>query len=211
MDCTLYLPYIDYDDSDFNMNNNYYQSEEEYTSILEKSYDMDRDIVANTMNDWKNGTESSIVGSQSHRNQYVNPFFSNVNSSSKEEKTIYSKCQGTLYNELEEKETIDSILEYFRNEDVFISIIKFNLDDMDEEFEADLKLWYKNHENINNIEDADEDWKFNKEPMRNLKFTFQNKSGNTSYGELLNCKIVDRLDMETYAILVEKIIFTKEF
>lgn len=199
MNTTLYLPYINYENIQFQANNDYYTSKEEYSKTLENDYYMNKDVIYNKMNAWNSGSvdliNKSTINSQSFHNN------------NDDDDVKYSKCEVLLYNENYEEETIDSIINYFNENDVFILIIKFNFDTMDEEFEEDLKLWFRTHQNINNIKEADDDWKFTNQPIRNFKFNFINKFNTQTNGELLNCKLIQQMDNNTYVVLVEKINF----
>lgn len=118
----------------------------------------------------------------------------------------YSRCKATLYNKHGNDETIDSLVSYFTCDEPIQLIIKLRLDEMDEEFEEEFKTWVSNHKKI-----EQSDYKLINEQIRNIKFTFTNLSIKTSYGELINTKLLDQISCDTYSVLVEKIIFTKEF
>ena len=48
MEVTLYMPYYDYNDGAFDVNNNYYD-ENEYIEAVSKEYNKNKDIVYNLM------------------------------------------------------------------------------------------------------------------------------------------------------------------
>ena len=54
MEGTLYLPYYDYNDGAFDVSNSYYDSDE-YARKMKEEYDKSKDVVYNSMNDFKNG------------------------------------------------------------------------------------------------------------------------------------------------------------
>ena len=62
MELTLYLPYYDYNDDAFNVNDSYYD-ENEYINAMSDEYNKSKDIVFNSMIDFQNGSQRALNGS----------------------------------------------------------------------------------------------------------------------------------------------------
>lgn len=118
----------------------------------------------------------------------------------------FSKCEGTLLDVDGEDETVDTFIEKFARQEQFLEIIEFNLDTVEEEFETEVSLWVKEHNNINQYADKlGEEWVLAKEPKRNIKVQFKNNANQDVYAVLEDCKIMDIVDDNMFAIFVERI------
>ena len=199
MEVTLYLPYYDYNDGAFDVNNDYY-NEEDYINAVSNEYNKNKDIVFNSMLDAKNGSGSLVQGSDGQTYKF------GQQTAQSEEKVAFSKCEGILLDVDGEDETVDKFIEKFARQEQFLEIIEFNLDTVEEEFETEVSLWVKEHNNINQYADKlGEEWVLAKEPKRNIKVQFKNNANQDVYAVLEDCKIMDIVDDNMFAIFVERI------
>ncbi len=199
MEVTLYLPYYDYNDGNFDVSNDYY-SEDEYSNAMSKNFNESKDIVYNSVLAAKNGTGSLVQGSDGHTYKF------GQKTSQSEDKVAFSKCEGILSDISGEEDTVDSIISKFASQKQFLEIIDFDLDTSEEEFETELSLWTREHNSINKYKDQlGEDWVLAKEPKRNLKVHFKNKANQDTYAIFEDCRIMDIMDKTSFVLFVEKI------
>lgn len=187
MKVTLFLPYIDYYNSNFDVDDSYY-SNGSYEKALKANNDMYGDSIFAHMSNNNFSKSNTYNGFGGFSQQTVK----------NEEKTSYSSCDATIYNENMEEETINGFKKYINNQDVCVLFIKLDFDTIEEEFETDFKMWVKSHNKINSYK-ADDDWKFANEPKKNIRV----EVGGLTV-DLLNCKILD-VSNDKIAVLVEKI------
>lgn len=200
MEVTLYLPYYDYNDGAFDVNNDYY-NEEDYINAVSNEYNKNKDIIYNSMLDAKNGSGSLVQGSDGQTYKF------GQQTAQSEEKVAYSSCKGNLLTIEGEDETVDGFIEKFASQKQCLEIVEFNLDTVEEEFETEVSLWVKEHNNINKYgEKLGEDWVLAKEPKRNVKVHFKNKANEDIYAVLENCKIMEIVDDTMFVLYVERII-----
>ena len=199
MEVTLYLPYYDYNDGAFDVNDEYY-NENEYIDAISSEYNKNKDIVFNSMLDYNNGSRNVFTGTDGQTYKFGSKVSQN------EDKVAYSSCEGVLYNEDGEKDDVDQLIEKFAKQESFVEMIEFNMDTPEEEFETELSLWTKEHSNINAYKSQQgEEWAWVNEPQRNVKIAFKNKANDDVYAVLENCKIMDIVDRNMYIVFVEKI------
>ena len=123
-----------------------------------------------------------------------------------EEKVAYSKCEGVLWDIGGSKDTVDGFIDKFAKQEQFLEIVEFNLDTVEEEFETEVSLWVKEHNNINQYADKlGEDWVLAKEPKRNIKVQFKNNASQDVYAVLEDCKIMDIIEDNSFILYVERI------
>ena len=199
MKVTLFLPYYDYNDGNFDVSNDYY-SEDEYSNAMSKNFNESKDIVYNSVLAAKNGTGSLVQGSDGHTYKF------GQKTSQSEDKVAFSKCEGILSDISGEEDTVDSIISKFASQKQFLEIIDFDLDTSEEEFETELSLWSREHTSINKYkDDLGEDWVLAKEPKRNLKVQFKNNANQDTYAILEDCRIMDIIDKNMFVLFVERI------
>lgn len=199
MKVTLYLPYYDYNDGAFDVNNEYYD-ENEYINAMSNEYNKNKDIVFNSMLGVKNGSQGGLIGADGKTYKFGSK------ASQNEDKVSYSSCEGVIYDEDGKEDDIDKIIEHFAKTESFVELVEFDMDTPEEEFETELSLWKKEHENINQYKSIQgEEWAWVNEPKRNVKMSFINKANETIYAVLENCKIMDIVDRNMYILFVEKI------
>ena len=204
MDITFYLPYYDYNDGSFDMNNDYYNSEE-YARKVKDEYTRSKDVVFNSMMDFKNGSQGLVLGGDGQTYKF------GEKTSLGQEKVAYSSCNGTLYDANGKEETVDGLITHFARQEQFVVMLSLDMDSSEEEFETELSLWNKEHTNINSYKDkGGEEWVWTNEPKRNLKIKFKNKKDETLCAMLENCKIMDRVEYGMFIVFVERIILIDE-
>ena len=195
MNVTLYLEMENYEDGDFDVSNSYYKSDEEFFDA------MDRENKK-----YSNVAYDSISGLGNLSNKKTAKF-SNGNLNKKNAATNNYKSEAIILNENGEDETVDNLITNCVTQDVVVNIIKFNRDNMDEEFEEDFNFWIDEHNNINQYKDKlGEDKVWENEPTRNFKVEFKNNANETKYAMYVNCKVLEQEGNDEYAILAEKII-----
>ena len=195
MKATLYIEMENYEDGDFDVSNNYYKSDEEFFDAMDKENKK-----------YSNVAYDAISGLGNLSNKKVAKF-GNQNNFSKNAATNNYKSEAIILNENGEDETVDNLISNCVSQDVVVNIIKFNRDNMDEEFEEDFNFWIDDHNNINKYKDKlGEDKVFENEPTRNFKVEFLNNANETKYAMMVNCKVLEQEGNDEYAILAEKII-----
>lgn len=199
MEVKLYMPYYDYNDGAFDVNDDYYDKDE-YIKKVSEEYNRNKDVVFNSMLDAKNGTGSLLMGSDGQTYKFGS------NTSTKEEKVAYSSCESILYDGNGNDETVDGLITHFAKQESFVEMLEFDMDTSEEEFETEISLWKREHNNINKYKDyKGEEWAWINEPKRNIKMHFKNNANEDLYSILENCKIMDILDDGTLIVLIEKI------
>lgn len=199
MEVTLYMPYYDYNDGAFDVNNDYYDSDE-YIKAMSDEYNMNKDVVYNSILDAKNGSGTLFQGTDGQTYKF------GANMAQKDEKIAYSSCNGVLYDGNGNDESVDGLIDHFAKQESFVEMIEFDMDTSEEEFETEIALWKKEHNNINEYKDyKGEEWAWVNEPKRNVKMHFKNNANEDLYSMLENCKIMDILDDGTLILFIEKI------
>lgn len=195
MKCTLFLPYIDYYNTNFDVDNNYY-SNGGYEQALKQNNDMYGDSIYSHISNNNFNANTAVFRNPYSFSEGINGF--NVKTSGNEEKTQYTSCEALIYDENMIDCNINDLVKYINIKDVFVLYIKLDFDTIEEEFEEDLKMWIKSHVNINKTK-ASDDWKFENEPKRNIKLSYENKEYN-----LINCIILEHSN-NGFFILVNEI------
>ena len=178
MEVTLYMPYYDYNDGAFDVNNNYYD-ENEYIEAVSKEYNKNKDIIYNAVYERENGG-CGLIGGDGQTYKF------GANTAQKEEKVAYSSCNGIVYDENGNDDTVDSLITHFVDQKPFIEMFEFDDNTSEEEFIAEVSLWVKEHN-------------------RNVKMHFVNKAGEDIYAILENCKIMDIVDDNSMIVFIEKL------
>lgn len=194
MKCNLYLPYIDYNNINFDVDNSYYK-DNDYQKALENDYIKNNDIISNSINDYFEGN-TSFLRQDNNLGNTIN--FFGVKPSKNEEKVSYSSCNGEVHCENYSLNVIETIKSNIISNEMMILCLKLDYDTMDEEFESDFKMWCSSHDKINSTNMNDE-WKFKNEPKRDLILEINNFKV-----ELKNVMILE-LSYDNIIIMVEKI------
>ena len=194
MNVKLYLQLENFNDGDFDVRNDYYASDEEFFAAAEaenKKYsNVAYDAVSNLGN---------LVGNRTAK-------FGQVKVNTKNANQYNYMAEAILFDEDKNDETVDKLITDCVSQDVVVSIIKFNRDSMDEEFEEDFNFWVDEHLNINKYKnELGEDKVWKNEPVRTFKLEFINNAGEVKHALLENCRILDKEGDDEYSILSEKI------
>ena len=195
MECKILLPYIDYYNTSFDVDDNFF-SNGEYERALNKNNDMYGDSIYNHISNGGFNDNTTVFRGSTMFNDTINGFNKKV--SKNEEKTLYSSCDCSIYNEYMKDITINEIMEQTFIKDVSVMFIKPNFDTAEEEFEEDFKLWVKTHKNIN-LQKMSDEWKFENEPKKNIRLVISNKEF-----DLMNCKILE-MSNSGFFVLIEEI------
>jgi len=199
MEVTLYLPYYDYNDDAFNASEDYY-SDGEYANAIADDYNKNKDIVYNSMVDFKEGRGGVFSGADGQTYKL------GQKTSQNEDKVAYSSCKATLYDEEGEDDTVDGLITKFAKQESFIEMVEFDLDSVEEEFESEMNMWSREHTKINSyLGRVGEAWVASKEPKRNVKMHLKNNAGEDVYALLENCKIMDSSERDNWILYVERI------
>jgi hypothetical protein len=199
MEVTLYLPYYDYNDDAFSASEDYY-SDGEYANAIADDYNRNKDIVYNSMVDFKEGRGGVFSGADGQTYKF------GQKTSQNEEKVAYSSCNATLYDEEGDDDTVDGLITKFAKQESFIEMVEFDLDSVEEEFESEMNMWSREHTKINSyLGKVGEAWVASKEPKRNVKMHLKNNAGEDVYALLENCKIMDNSERDNWILYVERI------
>lgn len=192
----LYLPYNTYDDGDFD--SDVKMTNDEYFAKMREEEIRNRNVAF----DFVNGRRYNRQMSDASWNEGVRHNDGKV-------RFISAEC--ILHNDEDQEKTVDDFVSECVAQDVGISILHFDMDKIDEEFEEEMNLWDEEHRSINQyVDKMGEDWVFKNEPVKNLRVEYLNKVGEKQYAEMVNCRILEKMSITSYAILYEKITFEKE-
>lgn len=202
MNVTFYLPFYKYSDTAFDMADNALEGVD-YANKLREEYEKTKHGVDAYMH----GDVNSYRGTNGQT--YV---FGQKNTSNDDYKYInYSSCDGKLLNINGELENVDDLISHFSKQEMFISKFILDMNDCQEEFESEIYLWIKEHNNIQKYASKGEDWVLMNEPKRNVRVIFNNKANENVYAEFVNCKIIENIRVGEMTILVEKIKLIDKF
>lgn len=200
MNITVYLPYYEYNDNDFEVDKDYYKSNDEYFNAIRENIQSTRNDVIQGMNNYmNNGSVKAYKDEYGQTYRYANKGREN------EDKVAYSKCEALIYDSNGKEETVDNFISDYVSKEMQLYVFKFNLDTADEEFEQEVNLWTTEHNKLQKYNERDEDWVFENEPIRNIKIKFTNNANEEKYAELVNCKLMEKQSLNIYVVLVEEI------
>lgn len=206
MNVELYLSYSDYDGNGFEVKDNPYNSENEYTKKITEEYNKTKDIVYNSVLDAKNGVKGTLLGTDGQTYKF------GIKESQNADKVAYTKCNGTLYNENGELETVDGLIDRFAQQKQFVEMIELDLDSIEEEFETDFLMWIKEHKSIDGYKKKlGEKWCWTHEPIKDLRLVFKNKANQDVYAVFENCKVMDAVDEKTFIFFIDKMTLIDKF
>lgn len=195
MEVTIKIVLEDFNDGDFDINDDYYKSDDDFFDAVKRNVDMNSNVAYEVM--------SGIGGAKRGRTA---SFGTDGYKPTKNARNSIYTCKAVLLDENENDETVDSLVTKSLTDDVVVSIIQYNTDTMDEEFEEDLKLWISDHKSINQYKDKlGEDAVWENEPKRTFIVSFPNKAGDEVNIQYENCRIVSDMGNVKYAVLAEKI------
>lgn len=196
MNVTLYIKLEGFNDGDFDVSNDYYKSDEEFFDAMDRENKKYSNITKDAL--WHiNNKKRNVTAS-----------FGKLSTSTKNAEENNYKSEALLLDETGKDETVDNLIANCISQDVVVNIIKFNRDNMDEEFEEDYNFWVDEHEKLNDPKYKDalgEDKIWENEPIRTFYVEFLNKANETKYVRFENCKLLEKENEDEYAILAEKI------
>lgn len=203
MKAEFYLPYYSaFEDGSFDVNSDFYKTNADYFNAMADSVaKTENGIMNGMMNYERGGTLNDFRGTDGQTYAFRG------NQQGKADKVDYAKCDGVLLNAEDNTDCIvDKFIEDFVSKDVHLYTINLDLDSSDEDFEQELNLWNRDHENIQKYsETKGNDWILDNEPMRNIRMKFKNKANDIVTADLVNCKIMEKHGITAYVILVEEI------
>ena len=193
MKIKLYLPYNTYDDGDFDTG--YNMSNDQY-------FDMMREEESHS----KNVAFDYVNGRRYNRKRGDASWNTGVVHKDGKSRLISADC--VLHDDEDKDKTVDALVTECVSQDVGISVIHLDMDSIDEEFEEELNMWNDEHVNINQYKDKmGEEWVFKNEPVKNVFIEYVNNANETKYAEIINCRILEKMNIATYALLYDKITF----
>ena len=193
MKVKLYLPYNIYDDGDFDSSIS--MSNDEFFDLMREDEERNRNVAYDYVN-----------GKRYHQKQGDASWNAGVIHKDGKSRLISADC--VLHDDEDNDKTVDALVAECVAQDVGISIIHIDMDNIDEEFESELNMWNDEHNSINQYKDKmGEDWVFNNEPTKSIYLEFINKAGESKFAEFVNCRILEKMNIATYALLYDKIIF----
>ena len=196
MKAKLYFPYNTYDDGDFD--SDVKMSNDEYFDAMRQEEIRNRNVAF----DFVNGRRYNRQITDASWNEGVRHNDGKV-------RLISAEC--VIHNEEDKDKTVDDFVKECVAQDVGISIVHFDMDNLDEEFEEELNIWNDEHSNINSyIDKMGEDWVFKNEPVKNIRLEYINNANEKKYAEMVNCRILEKMNISTYAFLYDKITFENE-
>ncbi len=199
MKATLYMPYYDYNDKGFDVDDAYY-NDEAYVKAMESEYAKSKDLVYNSVMNAKNGTGTLVQGTDGKTYVFGEKVAQN------EDKVAYTQCGAILYGDDGNEENVDKLISSFVDGKPFVEMVEFDEATSEEEFISEVSLWVKEHNAINKYKEyKGEEWTWAKEPKRNVKIKFLNKADEELTAMLDGCKILDIADGSTVVLYIEKI------
>lgn len=123
----------------------------------------------------------------------------------------YTKCSCLLYDDNNEPMTIDKFVGYYNSDSMTMLVIELVMDSLEDEFDSEFNGWFNEHKSLEKIKKITDEERFTLEPKMDVKLTFLNLANKETYCTLSNVSFIDKIDSNKYAILVDKIIFTKTF
>lgn len=200
MKATLYYPVVMYDDSRFDYNGKL--EGQEYADYLYSSFNQTNAALSRLQ-----GRDMRIRNDSLYALRSMN---GNSNNKTKRVNDIYTylPVEVIIRDSEGDDEKIDNIISYYQSEEPFVIIVKFpnKVGELDEDIDSDLKFWARDTRKINSHPTLHPDAKFMALPTRDIRVVF----GENSYAVLENCKILEKYGSWEYAILVQKITFTKK-
>ena len=205
MKVTLFMPYEDYGNLTFDAGKEI--SDSEYTKMMEADYNLNSDIIHNSMRSTlDDGT--SLIGSTDGQ---IYHFGQKTQETAN--KVAYSPCECDVTNDEGVDNIVDYLIEHFVSGKPFLLAITPDIITADVDFETELAAWANEHNRILNYYESmrrsqangtiNEVWRIAHEPKRNLRMMFVNNADETLHAALDNVMILEILD-DTLIVKVEK-------
>lgn len=191
MKAILSIPYTGpTDDASFQVNDDYYK-DNEYIDALHAEYSRSADAVAQLFDEDKD---------MKHKQEKTDNI-QNKNTATNADHLQYVTCSAVLLDENMKDETIDGIIAKYVRQQPFAEIFKVNMDAASSDFIYEWQLWNMEHVKLHAlVNDCGEDWVLCHEPLRDLKISFANHASETITMDMYSCRIIGKIDSETYVI-----------
>lgn len=191
MKAILSIPYTGpTDDASFQVNDDYYK-DNEYIDALHAEYSRSADAVAQLFDEDKD---------MKHKQEKTDNI-QNKNTATNADHLQYVTCSAVLLDENMKDETIDGIIAKYVRQQPFAEIFKVNMDAASSDFIYEWQLWNMEHVKLHAlVNDCGEDWALCHEPLRDLKISFANHASETITMDMYSCRIIGKIDSETYVI-----------
>jgi len=198
----LFLPYIKGASIDMKDNlNGYYKTHQDYADALVTEDTMNGTTVHNIMAG--GGFRSNNYYGFGHQYKEI------------DEKIAFAKAPCLLMTpDARFDETVDSMIDKFASQKEFLVTAHFNTEDMDAEFEEELRQWAKETLNIlvagremvkKGASRADGDMFVEKNiPRRDMRLSFLNKSGSMVNFILRECEVEKKIAKNRYIFYVKR-------
>ena len=205
MEIELYLPYYDYNDESFDVNNTYKDSND-YINALRNEFNNSSNAVTDFMTGGYNSQSTAYIGNDGQLYQFADK------GSQNEEKVAYTKCSCIIFNDEGMEETVDGMIMNFVKQEPFIMMVERDLDSCDEEFESEMSLWINEHKGINALtKKMGEEWVWKNEPVRELRGKFLNNANEEICVLFKNCKIMDLISANSSIFFIERMTMIDNF
>lgn len=205
----LFMPYVKGASIDIKDNlNGYYKTDQEYADAL-----ITEDVSNGSM--VYNMAHSIISGDGVGGNTYY-AFKPQRNEQIKvDERIAYAKAECKLFSPNGfEPEDVDSIIDKFVNQNEFLITTHFNMNEMEPEFEEELRQWAKETLNIllagkeivkKGVSKHDSELFVEKNiPRMDLRLSFLNKSGKRVNFILKDCEVEQKIAKNRYLLYVKR-------
>ena len=186
MKVKCFLPYDDYNEGSFDVNDDYYKGDGYKEALI-------NDLKA--LDDAQNGLRYSysMLGEKVSKN---------------EDKVHFSSCDAILYNDSGNEESVERLVNHISISEPYICILSFDYSNMEEEFEYDLKTWIVTYNKINTLNGSDE-FKFSKQPRKTILVKFVDENGFENCINFVDCRIVSFMEDVGLVMIVDKLNFEK--
>lgn len=197
------MPYESIDDGVFSISEDYY-GQGEYEKAIEREHERTRgvDLYESVYNS-KKAAGGVFEGSDGKM------YSVNQESGQGQGKVAYSACDGMLYDDTGEEDTVDRLISMFASQSRFVEMASFDGDTMEEDFESELSLWLREHSRIaSRVDEFGDEWVLAHEPRRVIGVRFTNNAGEDVYAFLEDCMVMDVADGDSVILLVGRMTLT---
>lgn len=196
MKVKLSMPYTGSEIETYQVQDDYYKGNE-YIDALQAEYGRSSAAVAQIFD----STSNNIDDNQNTAETQVSEKY--INSVKIKH---YVECNAIMMNDNLQEETIDDIINKLAMQQPMSAVFKLELDHASDDFIDEWQLWNIEHSKLQTLIDKfGEEWVLLHEPLRNLKITFLNKANESVTLEMCNCRIIGKLNIDTFIIFAMEI------